>query len=116
MNDENWCKTISVYSFGKMLNCTGWKLGFGIGPQNLIKQALLAHEASVFCVNVPGQIAISRVLDEMWTEPFGGCSNYFEWTSKQFEQAYTSCLQLLEKSTGVKFKATKVESGYFIVA
>ena len=29
---NNWYRTITVYSGGKMLNCVGWKVGWAIGP------------------------------------------------------------------------------------
>ena len=31
-SQSNFEKTITVYSAGKMLNCTGWKIGWSIGP------------------------------------------------------------------------------------
>lgn len=34
--ENNWKKTINVFSAGKSLNCTGWKIGFAIGPKELI--------------------------------------------------------------------------------
>ena len=37
--DQNFKKTITVFSAGKMLNVTGWKVGWCIGPENLIKAA-----------------------------------------------------------------------------
>lgn len=52
---ENWAKTITVFSSGKMLNATGWKVGWTIGPQELVSQAMFVHECSTFNVNVPGQ-------------------------------------------------------------
>jgi aspartate/methionine/tyrosine aminotransferase len=59
---SNWEKTITIFSAGKMLNCTGWKIGWAIGPSRLIKQAMFVHEAMSFNTNVPGQIAIARSL------------------------------------------------------
>lgn len=38
-SEDNWKRTISVYSAGKMFNATGWKVGWSIGPAPLIKQA-----------------------------------------------------------------------------
>lgn len=35
-SEANWNKTINIFSFGKMLNCTGWKLGFCIAPAHMI--------------------------------------------------------------------------------
>lgn len=34
---NNWDRTISVFSGGKMLNATGWKVGWAFGPAHLIK-------------------------------------------------------------------------------
>ena len=60
---ENYKRTITIFSAGKMMNCTGWKVGWAIGPEDLIKNTCLVHEASVFNNNVPGQIAIAKSLD-----------------------------------------------------
>ena len=37
-----------------MMNCTGWKVGWAIGPADLIKHVSYVHEAAVFNLNVPG--------------------------------------------------------------
>ena len=62
-SQQNWNKTVTVYSAGKMLNCTGWKIGWMIGPQDLVTQAMFVHEAMSFNTNVPGQIALARSMD-----------------------------------------------------
>lgn len=36
-SETNWNKTVNVFSSGKMLNCTGWKIGWAVGPANLIQ-------------------------------------------------------------------------------
>ena len=51
---ENWAKTLNIFSAGKLLNCTGWKIGWAIGPSDLLRRATQVHEASTFNVNVPG--------------------------------------------------------------
>jgi len=45
---------LTVYSAGKLLNCTGWKLGWIIGPEEIVRQATLIHESFIYNVNVPG--------------------------------------------------------------
>lgn len=52
-SEANWAKTVNVFSAGKMYNATGWKIGWCIGPEELIQQAFYVHEASVFTNNVP---------------------------------------------------------------
>ena len=51
---SNFEKTITVYSAGKMLNCTGWKIGWSVGPPDLIRHAMYVHESTCFNNNVPG--------------------------------------------------------------
>ena len=59
----NFAKTLTVYSAGKMLNCTGWKVGWMLGPKDLVAQAMYVHEASTFNCNVPGQLAVAQSMD-----------------------------------------------------
>ena len=34
---DMWERTISVISAGKLFSITGWRIGYGIGPEYLIK-------------------------------------------------------------------------------
>lgn len=60
---NNWERTVTLYSAGKLMNCTGWKIGWVVGPPAPVKQAALIHEAAVFNLNVPGQVAVGWSLD-----------------------------------------------------
>ena len=51
---DNWKRTISVFSGGKMFNATGWKVGWGIGPKELVRQGVVINDTINFCHNVPG--------------------------------------------------------------
>ena len=51
---NNFERTMTIYSAGKLLNCTGWKLGWIIGPERPVYEATLMHEVSIYNVNVPG--------------------------------------------------------------
>ena len=61
---DNYKRTITIFSAGKMMNCTGWKVGWAVGPADLIKHVSYVHESAVFNLNVPGQVAIANSLDE----------------------------------------------------
>lgn len=50
---DNFDKTVSVYSGGKLFNACGWKLGWGIGPAHIMKHAGLLVYASLYCANTP---------------------------------------------------------------
>lgn len=105
-SESNWKKTVSIFSAGKMLNCTGWKIGWAIGPEDLIQQAFFVHEASCFTNNVPGQIALSQCLDRVFTEPYQGHKSYFEYTISVFQAGRDAACKMVELASGIKFKPT----------
>jgi kynurenine aminotransferase len=51
--DDNWNRTISVFSGGKLFSATGWKIGWGVGPADLINAASVVSTTTVYCVNAP---------------------------------------------------------------
>lgn len=57
-------QSMAVFSFGKTLHATGWKLGYVVGPEQLIKEFKSVHQWNVFCVNSFLQYAIADYLKE----------------------------------------------------
>lgn len=55
-------RTLAVYSFGKVYNCTGWKLGYIIGPESLMKEFRKVHQFNCFTCNTPMQVGIANYL------------------------------------------------------
>ena len=51
---ENWDKTVTIYSGGKLFNSTGWKIGFTLGPEWMILEMAIMHDVFVFCHNSVG--------------------------------------------------------------
>ena len=51
-------------SFGKLLHTTGWKLGYCLAPENLMKEFRKIHQFNVFSVNTPMQIGIANYLND----------------------------------------------------
>lgn len=87
-----------------MLNCTGWKIGWMVGPSHLVKQAMYVHEACSFNTNVPGQIALAKSLDDAYNLEYEGEANYFDYTKNSFEKAREEVLGILKESKEIKFK------------
>jgi len=52
-----------VYSYGKSLHCTGWKMGYVVAPPPLMHEFHKLHQFIVFSVNHPLQRAIARYLE-----------------------------------------------------
>ena len=55
-------RTFVCFSFGKVYNCTGWKMGYCIAPSALTKEFRKVHQFNCFCVNSPMQVAIAAYL------------------------------------------------------
>jgi methionine aminotransferase len=56
-------RSIIVSSFGKTFHVTGWKIGYLVAPDYLMKEIKKVHQFLVFSVNSICQIAISEYLD-----------------------------------------------------
>jgi N-succinyldiaminopimelate aminotransferase len=57
-----WDRTITVNSFSKSWNISGWRLGYAYGPGNLIGPINNAANVIYVCPATPLQAALSRVL------------------------------------------------------
>lgn len=58
-----FARTFIVFSFGKMLQATGWKIGYVIAPENLTLDFRNAHQYIGFSVNSVCQYAIAKYLN-----------------------------------------------------
>lgn len=65
-----WDRTITVGSGGKSFAATGWRVGWLIGPNELIQHSLAAHTRVVFCVNSPCQEALAIGLEKTLDIPY----------------------------------------------
>ncbi|MEO9869414.1 methionine aminotransferase [Ekhidna sp.] len=57
-------QSMAVFSFGKTLHATGWKMGYIVGPEYLISEFKTIHQWNVFCTNSFVQFAIADYLDK----------------------------------------------------
>ncbi len=55
-------RSFALYSFGKVFNNTGWKIGYVIAPPALTKAFRSIHQFLSFSVNTPAQYAIGKYL------------------------------------------------------
>lgn len=55
-------RSFIVSSFGKTFHNTGWKMGYCVAPENLMKEFRKAHQFIVFSVNTPMQYALAEYL------------------------------------------------------
>jgi len=60
-------RSLAIYSFGKTFHSTGWKLGYCVAPEHLMKEFRKVHQFNVFSVNSFTQYAIAEYLEDAST-------------------------------------------------
>ncbi len=55
-------RSFVCFSFGKVYNCTGWKLGYCIAPVPLMKEFRKVHQFNCFTCHTPTQVALTEFL------------------------------------------------------
>lgn len=78
VSENAFDRTLSIYSFGKTFSSTGTKIGWVVGPHNLIRDLQIAQQFVVFCTNHMGQAAAAEAL-ELSQAPYDNFSTYFDW-------------------------------------
>ena len=93
-------RSFVVFSFGKTFHVTGWKMGYVLAPENLMKEFRKVHQYEVFCVNAPIQYAFAEFL--------GDAKNY------QIDKFYEQKRDLFRQSIqGSRFKLLPCSGTYF---
>ena len=57
-------RSFVCFSFGKVYHCTGWKLGYCIAPDALMKEFRKVHQFNCFTCNSPAQYALAEFLKQ----------------------------------------------------
>ena len=57
-------RSFVVASFGKLLHATGWKVGYCLAPEYLMKEFRKVHQFNVFSVNTPMQVGIAKYISD----------------------------------------------------
>ncbi len=56
-------RSFVCFSFGKVYNCTGWKLGYCIAPEPLTREFRKVHQYNCFSCHTPTQVALAKFLE-----------------------------------------------------
>ncbi|KAI9024219.1 pyridoxal phosphate-dependent transferase [Hyaloraphidium curvatum] len=65
-----WERTVSLGSIGKTFGVTGWKIGWAVGPKELIRTIWLVHQWVPFAIVNPLQEASARAFNKALDEGF----------------------------------------------
>ena len=55
-------RSFVTFSFGKVFHTTGWKMGYCVAPENLMKEFRKIHQFICFTCNTPMQVALAKFL------------------------------------------------------
>ncbi len=62
-------RSLAVFSFGKTLHATGWRVGYCVAPAGLTREFRKVHQFNTFSISAPTQQGIARYLEakpEAW--------------------------------------------------
>lgn len=94
-------RTFVVGSFGKTFHTTGWKLGYALAPENLMKEFRKTHQFVVFACNTPVQHAVAEFLK--YKSNYEGLPRFYQHKRDYF-------LELIKDS---RFKPIPSKGTYF---
>ena len=55
-------RSFVCFSFGKTYHCTGWKLGYCMAPEHLMKEFRKVHQFNCFTCPTPPQVALAEYI------------------------------------------------------
>lgn len=73
---ELYKRSFAIFSFGKSLHVTGWKIGYVIAPPELTRELRKIHQFNVFSVNRPIQHGIAEYIRHCGD--FGALSSFYQ--------------------------------------
>jgi methionine transaminase len=70
-------RSFAVFSFGKTLHATGWRVGYCVAPPRLTQELRKVHQFNTFSIVSPLQYAIARYLAQ-FPDAWTGLSAFFQ--------------------------------------
>lgn len=99
---ELYERGVGVFSFGKTMHATGWRVGYAVAPPDITREIRRVHQFNTFCIAHPLQLAIADFLREV-PEHNTGLGTFYQAKRDRF-------LELLRNSS---FSWTPAAGSYF---
>ena len=94
-------RSFVCFSFGKVYNCTGWKLGYCVAPAELTKEFRKVHQFNAFSCFTPTQVALATFLKNK--EAYLGLSAFMQEKKDYFKQLMRATKFSMHESYGSYF-------------
>jgi len=95
-------RSISVFSFGKVLHATGWRIGYCVAPPRLTQELRRVHQFNTFSIANPLQVAIAEFVRAV-PDHVAGLSAFYQSKRDYFLQALA----------GSRFEFVPTQGTYF---
>jgi methionine aminotransferase len=99
---ELYERGVGVFSFGKTMHATGWRVGYAVAPPDITREIRRVHQFNTFSIAHPLQLAIADFLKEA-PEHNAGLGAFYQAKRDRF-------LELLRNSS---FSWTPAAGSYF---
>ncbi|XP_077161248.1 kynurenine--oxoglutarate transaminase 1 isoform X1 [Paroedura picta] len=106
-----WERTVTIGSAGKTFSATGWKVGWALGPDELLTHLRTVHQNSVYHCATAAQVAVARAL-QIEYERLEKPESYFVQLPKELQQKRD---QLVNCLSAVGMKPVVPEGTYFMM-
>jgi len=103
--DSAFGRTITLSSFSKTFNMTGWRLGYATGPKEIIENMGLLSDILYICAPTPLQFGLA--------DGFATGRGYYDELLRDYDKKRTMMCQALE-SAG--FEVPWPEGAYYVLA
>ena len=107
-----WERTLTVSSAGKTFSVTGWKIGWAVGPEALVRGLVLTNQWVQYSVSTPAQHAVALCLERA-DAPYEGFANYFAWLNAEYVRKRDV---LTAGLVAAGLRPIAPEGGFFIIA
>jgi kynurenine--oxoglutarate transaminase/cysteine-S-conjugate beta-lyase/glutamine--phenylpyruvate transaminase len=88
-------QTLTLSSSGKTFSCTGWKVGWAVGPPHLVQAVVAVQQWVNFSAPTPNQDAIAQALVEA-RQPFQGYDSYYAYLADEYLRKRGILVEALE--------------------
>ena len=113
LSSELYERTLTMSSAGKTFSCTGWKVGWCVGPPSLVQAVTSVQQWVNFSPVTPTQDAIAQSLAIARDQPYEGFPNFYDKLADDYKRKR----QLLADAlVAGNMKPILPPGGFFIMA
>lgn len=105
-------QTLTLSSSGKTFSCTGWKVGWAVGPRYLVQAVNAVQQWVNFSAPTPNQDAMAQALVRA-REPFRGYASYYQYLIHEYRRKRELLATAL---TAAGMQPILPPGGFFIMA